>query len=160
LETRRFSEYDRGILLRLLLDAYAGAPELVERYGADWAEFDSFVYDHLSFMDACGFMAVEDGRAVGFMSWDPRRLPDSVEIGHNCIVRACQSLGKGKEQLRLGLDRIRELRPKKIIVKTGRLDFFLPAQRMYLSAGFRFKRTIERSDDFVREALEYELEIG
>ena len=72
METRRFSEYGRGILHKLLIDAYSGASELIERYSEEWKAFDSFVYDNLSFMDEHGFITIEDNNAIGFMSWDPR----------------------------------------------------------------------------------------
>jgi Acetyltransferase (GNAT) family len=159
METRRFSEYGGGTLHKLLIDAYSEAPELIGRYSEDWKAFDSFVYDNLSFMDECGFITIEDNNAVGFMSWDPRNLPDSVEIGHNCIAKAYQGFGKGREQLLLGIDKIKSRKPKRIIAKTGHIDFFIPAQRMYLSAGFKHKKSIKRNDDLVAEAIEYELEI-
>ena len=159
METRRFSEYGAGTLHKLLIDAYSEAPELIKRYSEEWKAFDSFVYDNLSFMDECGFITIEDNNVIGFMSWDPRNLPDSVEIGHHCIVKARQGFGKGEEQLLLGIDKIKDMKPKRIIVKTGHIDFFIPAQRMYLSAGFKYKKKIKRNDDLVAEAIEYELEI-
>ncbi len=159
METRRFSKYGGGILYKLLVDAYSEAPELIERYPEEWKSFDSFVYDNLSFMDECGFITIEDDQVIGFMSWDPRSLPDSVEIGHNCIVSAHQGFGKGREQLLLGIDKIKNLKPKRIIAKTGHIDFFIPAQRMYLSAGFKYKKSIKQDDDLVTEVIEYELKM-
>jgi len=159
METRRFSEFCRGTLHRLLIDAYSEAAELIERYAEEWKAFDSFVCDNLSFMDECGFMTVEDDHVIGFMSWNPTNLPDSVEIGHNCIVKSHQGFGKGKEQLLLAIDKIKNLKPKRIIAKTGQIDFFTPAQRMYLSAGFTYKKSIKRDDDLAADVIEYELEI-
>jgi len=159
METRRFSEYGAGTLHKLLIDAYSKASELIERYNEEWKSFDSFVYDNLAFMDECGFITIKDDNVIGFMSWDPRNLPDSVEMGHNCIIKAYQGFGKGKKQLLLSIDKIKNLKPKRIIAKTGNNDFFIPAQRMYLSAGFKCTKSIKRNDDLVAEAIEYELEI-
>ncbi|MCR5704362.1 MAG: GNAT family N-acetyltransferase [Eubacterium sp.] len=36
---------------------------------------------------------------IGFVTWDPRKKPESVEIGHNGIRRAYQRKGYGHLQL-------------------------------------------------------------
>jgi hypothetical protein len=157
MEQRRFSDYERGAPSALLADAYSGSPELVERYAGEWDAFDSFLYANLAVMDRCGFISVEDGRPIGFISWDPRNLPATVEIGHNCIVRAQQGLGKGRVQLLIGIDRMRGLNPERILVRTGTGPFFLPARKMYLAAGFRPVRTIDRGEGVVPAVIDYEL---
>jgi hypothetical protein len=160
MDERKFSEYAPGTLLALLTDAYSRAPEIVGRRKADWADFDAFVYDHLSVLDRCGFVTVEAGTPIGFMSWDPRNLPDSVEIGHNCIVRAHQGKGKGLTQLRIGIDRIGLQNPERIVVRTGAGDFFAPARKMYLTAGFQYRGTTRTNDGLIPETVEYELELA
>ena len=84
-------------------------------------------------------------------------MPISVEIGHNCIIENFKGLGKGKEQLLLGLETIAHMKPSKIIVKTGNIEFFNPAQKMYMSVGFKMKSIIEKEDRVVPEVIEYEL---
>lgn len=160
MDERKFSESAPGTLRSLLADAYSRAPELVRRFGPEWEKFDAFVYAHLPVMDRCGFVSVEAGEPIGFISWDPRGLPDSVEIGHNCIVRAFQGRGRGKLQLLAGLGRMRELQPRRILVRTGAGVFFAPARKMYRSAGFRRTRTIRGEDDLIPERVQYELDLG
>lgn len=31
-------------------------------------------------------MTVSEGKPIGFVSWNPTNLPESTEIGHNCIL--------------------------------------------------------------------------
>ncbi|MBN2207663.1 MAG: GNAT family N-acetyltransferase [Candidatus Aminicenantes bacterium] len=157
MQTRRFSEVPRGTLAALLFDAYARSPELTDCFGRSWREFDDFVFDHLAVADDCGFLSLEDGRRVGFLSWDPRGMPESIEIGHNCIVAACQGRGLGREQLARGLEIMRQKRPLKIVVKTGAGDFFSPARRMYEAAGFRRAESSAAEERAIPERVVYEL---
>jgi len=60
----------------MLFDAYSASAELVSLYKKDWQEFDAFVFENLHFMNDNGFVSIEDGFPVGFMSWDPRQLPN------------------------------------------------------------------------------------
>jgi ribosomal protein S18 acetylase RimI-like enzyme len=159
MDVKKFSGTSEGILYTLLIDAYSEFPELTNFFKESWLEFDKFVYSNLSFMDYNGFVTLEDNIVIGFMSWDPRLLPDSVEIGHNCIIKNYQSKGYGKKQLLLGLEMIKKMKPKSIKVKTGNIDFFKPAQCMYRSAGFGFKSIIKKDNLFVSEVIEYELNL-
>jgi len=52
---------------------------------------------------------------------------------------------------------IKNMKPARITVKTGNVDFFKPAQRMYTSAGFKFKSIINKDNLLVPEVIEYEL---
>ena len=141
----------------MLLDAYSKSKELTKYFRNSWREFDSFIFDNLSFMDDCGFVSLDNGNIIGFMSWDPRNMPISVEIGHNCIAENFKGRGKGLEQLRLGLETIVNLKPSKIVVKTGNIEFFKPAQKMYTSVGFIMKSICVKKDSLVLEVVEYEL---
>nr|WP_294437227.1 GNAT family N-acetyltransferase [uncultured Victivallis sp.] len=85
--------------------------------------------------DRCGFFSVLDSSPSGFVSWDSRRFPESVEIGHNCIRPDWKGRGFGTRQMREALRRISVARPRKIFVVTNAP--LLPAQRMYERAGFR-----------------------
>ena len=152
-----FGEHERGTLHQLLLDAYSGNNKLVNIYRQEWRRFDEFVYDNLDIMEACGFITEIQGQPVGFASWDPRMMPEYVELGHNCIITAHKGRGLGREQLRHALEIVKELGPARIIVKTGDIPFFEPARRMYLSAGFTEKRRLHLVGKTVPEAIEYEL---
>ncbi|MGD1007140.1 MAG: GNAT family protein [Ignavibacteriaceae bacterium] len=157
---KKFSETTEGTIYKSLLYAYSEFPELTDFFKDSWLNFDKFIYNNLSFMDYNGFITVDnkiDGNfVIGFMSWDPRKLPISVEIGHNCIIKNYQGKGYGKKQLLIGLDMIKNMKPFRIIVKTGKVDFFKPAQHIYTSAGFKFKSVIKRDNLVVPEVIEYE----
>lgn len=153
----RFDHLERGEILQLLMDSYSKDPRLVARYSRDWEEFDTFVFNNLDIMNRCGFVTLHHEQPSGFISWDPRQLPNSIEIGHNCIVSAHQHMGKGREQLECALHRIRLLNPKVIIVRTGSTPFFLPARKMYQGAGFLEKRRIHCDELLVPEVIQFEL---
>lgn len=87
----------------------------------------------------------------------PSNMPVSVEIGHNCIIGKFKGRGKGVEQLLLGIDIIKNMKPSKIIAKTGNIEFFKPAQKMYASIGFKIRSIINKDDSLVPEVIEYEL---
>lgn len=156
---RQFSLQTRGVLYEMLLDAYQGSFELVDGYKKSWQEFDNFVFENLGMMDKNGFVMTRSGKPIGFSSWDPRKLPESVEIGHNCIIKEFQGLGLGKVQLGETLRQIKERRPQRIFVKTGNTPFFLPARKMYQSSRFEMVSITKRNDSIVPEVVEYTLEL-
>ena len=153
----RFGELARGSLYELLMDAYSESRELVNRHKADWKKFDDYIYDHLQQTEATGFVTLDGKRPIGFISWDPRGMPGTIELGHNCIIKQYKGQGHGGRQLSKALEMISELRPDKVIVKTGKIDFFEPARRMYRSAGFKKRRIIHLKGEVVPEAIEFQL---
>jgi len=144
----------------MLSEAYANFPELVRAESLSWEEFDRFVYANLTVMDGNGFLSEEDGALIGFATWDPRKLPESIELGHNCVLPAYRGRGLGKEQLSLALAGISERKPHSIVVKTGANPFFLPARRMYEAAGFKRTGTEKRNDPLVPEIVVYRLDFA
>lgn len=136
METVTLGAFPRGTLVSMLSEAYQALPELAERDGNSWREFDDFFFDRPVILETCGLMSVAEGKPVGFITWDPRGLPEKVEIGHNCILPAYRGRGYGKAQLGEALARIRARLPRTVRVMTGTGVFFLPARRMYESQGF------------------------
>ena len=132
---QKITAFPRGTLAALLNDAYSFDSRWEEAYSGSWREFDAFFFDHPEIADRCGFFSVLDGVPIGFVSWDPRRLPESVEIGHNCIRSDWKGRGFGTRQMREALRCISAVRPRKILVVTS--ASLVPAQRMYERAGFR-----------------------
>lgn len=51
---------------------------------------------------------VLDGEPIGHILWDPRNIPEYVEIGHNCIITKYKGNGFGKRQLQEAVDRIQQ----------------------------------------------------
>jgi ribosomal protein S18 acetylase RimI-like enzyme len=109
----------------------------------------------LQIADKYGFITTLNDEAIGFVVWDPRNMPEYVEIGHNCIVPKYKNNGYGKIQLQEAVNRINKNDLRKIIVTTD--DDLIPAQRMYESVGFKIykKRKEENITDFVDEHIDY-----
>lgn len=78
-----------------------------------------------------------DDKPIGFASYDPRQGPEYVVIGHNCILPKYQGKGYGKKQILELLRRLKALHFKKARVSTGDYLFFISAQRLYESCGFK-----------------------
>lgn len=157
LEFRKISDFERGTLYRLLVDAYSFDGRCEKCWHMDWVEFDSFFFDHPEIADKYGFMTVLDGEPIGHISWDPRNMPEYVVIGHNCIVTKYKGNGYGKKQLQEAIDRIQKYEGlKKIIVET---NSNLVAPHNYESVGFKLyeRRKNEGETAFSGDCLEYEM---
>lgn len=103
---KKISEFDRGILYKLLLDGYSFDDRYRKCFEQDWIEFDNFFFDNLNIADKYGFITVLEDTPIGHISWDPRNMPEYVEIGHNCIASKYKGRGYGKRQLSEAIDRI------------------------------------------------------
>ncbi|BBF41571.1 hypothetical protein lbkm_0251 [Lachnospiraceae bacterium KM106-2] len=156
---RKITEFDRGILHRLLVDGYSFDDRYRECFEQDWIEFDQFFFDNPEIADNYGFMTVLDGEPIGHISWDPRNQPAYVAIGHNCIATRYKGNGYGKRQLNEALRRIKEYEGlEKIIVETNRN---LVAPHNYESVGFQLvdSKKNDSKSAFSGDYLEYEIEI-
>lgn len=80
---------------------------------SDWHDFDTFFFDNLHIADKYCFITTLHDEAIGFVSWDPRNMPEYVEIGHNCIIQKYKGNGYGKIQLKEALNRISQNDVKK-----------------------------------------------
>jgi len=153
----KISSFDRGILYRLLVDAYAFDNRWKSCFEKDWLEFDDFFFDHLNIADKYGFITVLDGEPIGHISWDPRNMPEYVTLGHNCIASKYKGNGYGKRQLQEAMDRIRQYDGlQKIIVGT---NSNLIAPHNYESVGFKLRRRRKNKTEtaFSGDYLDYEM---
>lgn len=152
---KKVSDFNRGILFELLTDAYSFDCRCKQCWMPDWQDFDDFFFDNLHIADKYGFITTLNDEAIGFVSWDPRNMPEYAEIGHNCIAPKHKGKGYGKIQLQEAFNRIIQNDVKKIIVTTN--AELIPAQRMYESVGFKVhqKRTNEGIADFSGEYIDY-----
>ncbi|MDO5520940.1 MAG: GNAT family N-acetyltransferase [bacterium] len=154
---RRITEFNRGILYRLLLDAYSFDDRYRKCFEPDWIEFDNFFFDNPEIAEKYGFMTVLDEEPIGHISWDPRNQPNYVAIGHNCIATQYKGNGYGKRQLSEALRRIKEYENlKKIIVQTNSK---LVAPHNYESVGFQLvkREKNESKSAFSGDYLDYEI---
>lgn len=134
IEFSKISRFEQGTLLELLKDAYSFDSRYEQTCIGDWREFDQFFFDNPHIADQFGFMTTLNGEAIGFVSWDPRKLPLYAEIGHNCIATAHKGKGYSTMQLQEAVDRILRKEVGQIRVTTN--DDLVPAQRMYERVGF------------------------
>ena len=156
IEFKRIHDFDRGILYDLLRDAYSYDSRNEECWGTDWQDFDGFFFDNPEIADKCGFITTLDDKAIGFVSWDPRNIPEYVQIGHNCLDTKYKGNGYGRLQMQEAINRIKQTNVNKIIVTTN--GHFIPAQRMYESVGFlECGRRVNVESEFAGEYIDYEM---
>ena len=142
---RKISDFDRGILHQLLVDAYSFDSRWQKRFEPDWIEFDNFFFDNLEIADKSGFITTLNNEPIGHISWDPRNRPEYVAIGHNCIASKYKGNGYGKIQLQEAIHRILQDDVKKVIVTTN--SRLVPAEHMYESVGFKLHQKRENKGD-------------
>jgi ribosomal protein S18 acetylase RimI-like enzyme len=160
IEFKKVSDFKRGTLYKLLKDAYSFDYRYEKKDSLNWQEFDNFFFDNLQIADRCGFITTIKDKVIGFVSWNPTKMPEYVEIGHNCIATKYKNNGYGKIQLQEAINRIIKNDVNKIVVTTD--DDLIPAQRMYESVGFIIdkKRKNENNIDFVNEFIDYIMQIN
>lgn len=162
IEFRPLREFNRGIIFDMLMKSYEKVLQemprdkkniMVER----WRQNDKDAFDNLDTIGNCYFVTCDDGKVVGFGSYDPRQEPEIGKIGDNIVQPEFRGKGYGKMQIQEILRIFTKKWPvKKVVVSTGANDFFIPAQKQYLSCGFKeVKRFIEDGD----EQICYELNI-
>ncbi len=140
LEFRSLLNYPQGTLEGILVQAYASFHECFPEYGAEnlkkFHECDSFFYENPRIGEDCSFVSEHQGVIAGMCCWDPREKP-VVIIGHNCILPRFRGQGLGSFQMRRTLEQLKPKGFTKAKVSTGVMDFFIPAQKMYQSVGFK-----------------------
>ena len=157
LEFRKFSEFPRGTLYDILQDAYSYDSRNKELWDENWHESDEFFYDNPEIADNYGLVTCIDNYPIGFVTWDPRNIPEYVEIGHNGIRSAYKRKGYGHLQLQEAIHRISSYAGlKKIIVCT---NSNLVAPRNYESVGFKLydKKKNDSESAYTGDYLYYEI---
>lgn len=157
IEFRKFTDFPRGTLYDILQDAYSFDPRNKEIWDENWRESDDFFYMHREIAERYGLVTCLDGFPIGFVTWDPRQRPESVEIGHNGIRSAYKQRGYSHLQLAEAIRRIREYEGlKRIIVCT---NSNLVAPRNYESVGFKLYDRKENNTQsaFCGDYLYYEI---
>ena len=157
IEFRSITEFPRGTLAALLKDGYSFEPKFEEYWQSQWKEFDDFFYDNPHIAEFSGFMTVLNGIPIGFVSWNPTNLPESTEVGHNCIATKYKGNGYGKLQMQEAVRCIREQGAKRIVVWTN--ERLIPAQRTYESAGFQFVKKSNETicSEYAGQRIHYEI---
>ncbi|WFR54714.1 GNAT family N-acetyltransferase [Anaerocolumna sp. AGMB13025] len=156
---RKFSEFHRGMIYDLLKDGYSFESRYERDWAVKWKEADDFFYDNLQIADECGFVTAFKDTPIGFICWDPRNLPEYIELGHNCIATKYKGNQYGKMQLLEAVKRMSNKKAKKLLVTTDEL--LVPAQKNYESVGFTFvqKRNNEWNQEYAGKLLDYEMKL-
>ena len=134
LEFRKLTDFPRRMLYGILVDAYSFDQRNKRIWDENWKQSDDFFYDNPQIAEKYGLMTCLDGEPIEFVTWDPRNMPDHVEIGHNGIREKHKGHGYGRLQLEEALRRIGAYQGlKRIIVIT---NSNLIAPKNYESVGF------------------------
>ena len=131
---RKITDFPRGTLYDILVDAYSFDERNRQIWDADWKQTDRFFYDNPGIADRYGLVTCLDGEPIGFVTWDPRNKPAYVEIGHNGIRQKHKGHGYGRLQLEEALRRIKGYKGLKRIIVTTNSHFIAP--KNYESVGF------------------------
>lgn len=157
LEFKKFTDFPRGTMYDILCDAYSYDARNKKIWDSNWKESDDFFYDNPEIAEKYGLVTCIDGAPIGFVTWDPRKQPDYVEIGHNGIREKYKRQGYGHKQLEEALRRIKEYEGlKRIIVCT---NSNLAAPKNYESVGFKLynRKPNETESAFTGDFLYYEI---
>ncbi len=135
------SSLQSGQLFEMLADSYI---DLIEKddvrnrdkYIESWAQMDRKAFDSTEPMGKYILVTHLDGKSIGFASYDPRYFPQYGIIGQNCIRSEFKGKGYGRIQIEEILKLFKLAGCHKVIVSTGNINFFIPAQKMYKSLGF------------------------
>ncbi len=162
LVVKEITSYPRGTINKLLTKSYESFHSKYPEYEAEnfvsFNKCDTFFYDNPDIGNSCAFITEYRHTLCGMCCWDPRNHPDGI-IGHNCISPDFKGIGLGKEQLSIAVNTLRNRKFHKLIVSTGIFDFFIPAQRMYQSVGFKemYRETLETKSSRNCPQIYYEL---
>lgn len=63
-------------------------------------------FDNLHIADKCGFITTLNDKAIGFVSWDSRNMPEYAEIRHSYIASKHKGNGYGKIHIQEAVNRI------------------------------------------------------
>jgi len=141
IEFKPLDAFPRGTIFRLLKESYAGLQvsesSIKNEYIKNWQETDNNAYNFPDTIGSCVLFSCINDNPIGFFCWDPRKLPEEGVVGHNCILPEHRGHGYGKMQIKKIIELFYSRSAKKIKVTTDNHPFFIPAQKTYLSCGFK-----------------------
>jgi len=156
------NRYQPGDLFNLIYSSYKElikgySPKNRQKYIGEWKKFDKNAFNNLD-IGKCVFVTCCNGKPVGVVSYDPRNFPEYGVIGQNCVIPSSQGQEIGEKQVLEILRIFKENHCRVAKVTTGDHPFFVPAQKMYLSGGFKeAKRRREDDKDFGE--IDYEVNL-
>jgi len=151
------TKYDNGIVFDILTQGFK--PVVDDKLSECIRKFDEEVFSNPETVGACTFVAEVDGKVAGLGSYDPRKWPESGEIGWNCILEDFRGKGFGRAQIFEILKILKDREFKKAFVRTGEHPFFVPAQKMYKYCGFVEVKRHLTGDQPGYGTIDYELNL-
>ncbi|UCG42580.1 MAG: GNAT family N-acetyltransferase [candidate division WOR-3 bacterium] len=152
-----------GTLLSLLTESHQDLTDTyAERWSGEaenWAAFDTDAFQRPDSAGKCVFVTRLGADIIGFGSYDPRGLPETGKVGHNCILPAHRQKGYGSRQLEEIVRRLKTLGARKVMATTSEHPFYLPAREMYMSMGFTETGRSEGGPDPDFRLVHYELSL-
>lgn len=154
---RKFTEFPRGTLYDILQDAYSFDSRNKKIWDKNWHESDDFFYDNPRIADNYGFVTCVNDIPIGFVTWDPRHMPEYVEIGHNGIREQYKRKGYGHMQLEEAIRRIKGYKGLQRIIVCTNSNFAAP--RNYESVGFKLydRKRNDTESAYTGDYLYYEI---
>lgn len=154
---KKTTDFSRGLIIDLLEDAYSFDMRYKQYWEDNWREADDFLFNNRQIAEEYSFVTTLNEVPIGFIVWDPRKMPIYAEIGHNCIRTKHKGNNFGKLQLGEAIRRICKTEVKKIIVTTN--EGLIPAQKNYESMGFQLiqKRINVDNPQIAGKYMDYEL---
>jgi RimJ/RimL family protein N-acetyltransferase len=157
LKFESITKYEKGLIFSLLSQTFAELWN--EKLDFKIRNFDNEAFENPDTVGACTFITTLNGQVVGMASYDPRQGPEIGIIGYNCVVTEFQGKGFGTQQIKEVLRRFGQMKFKKAAVTTGDHPFFIPAQKMYLSCGFKETKKYNDGRDPRYGSVDYEIDL-
>ncbi len=146
IDFKEIDNFKPGLIEQLLKTCYKGLidyfPEEKQRLFCQWEKEDSEAFNNLETIGRHVKFSCLDNNAIGYFSWDDRQYPLGI-IGQNCILPNFQGQGYGKEQIELIIEIFQDKNFKEVKAITGDHDFFMPAQKIYISCGFKVQKRLK-----------------
>jgi GNAT superfamily N-acetyltransferase len=140
IQYKPFSSLQAGDIFLSLQRIYQDYPyESVETkndWETNWIEYDKLVFSNMATVGRAGFASFVDDQLIGFCSWDSRKAPECIIVGHNGVLPEYRGQRYGIAQINKMLELFRKQGYQKAYVTTGENDFFVPAQKMYTASRF------------------------
>lgn len=157
---KQLTTLNRGEVFKALKKIYSDYKKIDNlqylRWAQDWKEYDELLFNNPDTVGNAGFTTFLNNKLSGFCSWDPRKSPDQVIVGHNGVLPEFRKNGIGVLQITEMINIFEKAGYKQIFASTGNEIFFEPAQKMYLKCGFK---EIDRRIENEFSVIEYRLNL-
>jgi GNAT superfamily N-acetyltransferase len=146
IEYRIIDNFRSGLIKKLLKTSYRRLidyfPNEKQRFYYQWEKEDNEAFNNPDVIGKHILFTCINNNPIGFFSWDDRQYPIGL-VGQNCILPIYQRQGYGRKQIELVIKIFQDKKFKQISVITGDHDFFISAQKMYISCGFQEHRKMK-----------------